>query len=427
MLRTACAVLLVAAAAGLARPAAPTTPDPKTLEVPEEVLQRAKQLVRQLGSDNYVERELAEQELLRLGRLARPALLEAVHDDPDAEVRFRCQTLLPRATSLELKARLELFLADADGLYDHNLPGWNEFRSAVGAEWSLFGYPVGTDRALARAARQVFVELIATPANRQLLLAVGGPEDELARLAAARRQELYAQRFPRVVVVNGVVQQPAARRDPTPADVAALLFAESRARQTLAPRNNPITTLVSTSGFVAAATASTDTARVYRALAAAWLESRQDVLDVYYGMSLAPTLGLTEHGLRLAARLLHTPGALPAYRGQAATVLARFGNASHIPLLEKALTDQAVVYTLRKPIAGKPANEWETYEVQVRDVALAVCVLLSGQKVEDYGFVDHYRSNGANPAGYTYTRYYLPEAERPAALEKWKQWRQNNP
>ena len=74
-----------------------SSPDPKDLAIPPGELVKAQDLIRRLGSEIYREREDAQAELARMGRLARPALLEAAAADPDPEVRFRCSRLLPRA------------------------------------------------------------------------------------------------------------------------------------------------------------------------------------------------------------------------------------------------------------------------------------------------------------------------------------------
>ena len=76
----------------------------------------------------YREREEAHAELAKMGRLARPAPLEAAASDPDPEVRFRCSRLLPKAGADDLKARLDTFLADTEGKYEHDLPGLKQFR-----------------------------------------------------------------------------------------------------------------------------------------------------------------------------------------------------------------------------------------------------------------------------------------------------------
>ena len=91
-----------------------------------------------------------------MGRFARPALSDAIATDSNPEIRFRCQRLLPKANALDLRARMDTFLADTEGQFQHDLPGWNQFRTAVGAERRVFGIPVRTDRALAQAADAAF-------------------------------------------------------------------------------------------------------------------------------------------------------------------------------------------------------------------------------------------------------------------------------
>ncbi|MFO0825735.1 MAG: hypothetical protein U0792_21885 [Gemmataceae bacterium] len=404
------------------------SPDPRTLLIPEAELNRARDLVQQLGSEQYAEREQAEISLSQMGRLARPALLEAVSNDTNAEVRSRCRGLLPKATTLELKARLAVFLADAEGQFEHDLAGWNEFRSLVRNQWSLFGYPVWVDRSLDSEARKLFAEMISTQANRQILFAIGTKQSELGSLAANRRQELYWQKYPRQVFVGGVPRPPVTRRDPTMSDILTLLVLETQVGEHFAPpRNAPITTLMSTSGFTSAVSGDDAHSKVCRAVINAWFDTRHDPMEMYQALNLANNVGLPDHAGNLAIRLFQSKGAPIIYRGMAAATLVRLNNKNHIPLLEKAMTDNGIVYTIRKPLPGKPVGEWESHEIQLRDVALAVSLILTQQKPEDYGFVDQQRGNGNPGTNYNYTRLYLPEKQRDAAFAKWKEWREKNP
>jgi hypothetical protein len=410
---------VLAAPALAAAPSA--SPDPKTLAIPAQELSKARELVQQLGSEQFNEREAAEEELVKMGRAARVALIEGVNTDPSQEVRTRCQTLLPKANALEMKARLEVFLADTEGKYEHDLPGWREFRATVRGEWRLMGYSLA-DTSLDKAARTVYVEILSSPINRQIAMAVGGPPSELTGLVSGRRQELYNQKYGRVVVVGGVVtSSPALRREPTVDDIVTLLFAESYAKTRPAGRNVAISVLLNSSGFIGAAQASDDKGKVYRAIAIAWLDSRQDPFDMQYAMTIASNLGLTEQAVQLAVRLFETKGAQVYTRGNAASTLARLGNKSHIPLLEKAFKDDGILGIARVTTPGVPVNEWPTYEIQVRDVALAVSIILAGEKLEDYGFADMFKANGnAVGTAYSHTRYYLEEGKRQAAFDKWK-------
>src|SRR5262245_66386297 len=88
-------------------------------------------LVQQFGSASFQKREKASKDLLHLGRSAYPALLSG-SSDANTEVRFRCRQLLPQIYELELKARLDAFLADVEGKKEHDLPGLTRFRKSFG-------------------------------------------------------------------------------------------------------------------------------------------------------------------------------------------------------------------------------------------------------------------------------------------------------
>src|SRR4051794_3874459 len=97
------------AAAGWSRAA---SPNPDDLVATPELQVKARALVRQLGSDEFSAREDAQKQLAALGRLARPALVAGVNTSPDPEVRLRCAELLPAATALDNRAKIDTFLAD---------------------------------------------------------------------------------------------------------------------------------------------------------------------------------------------------------------------------------------------------------------------------------------------------------------------------
>src|SRR6476469_430118 len=70
---------------------------------------KAKELVNLLASSKYRNRERAATELIKMGRAAKPALIDGKnHADP--EVQSRCQQLLPQALALDLMFRVDRFL-----------------------------------------------------------------------------------------------------------------------------------------------------------------------------------------------------------------------------------------------------------------------------------------------------------------------------
>src|SRR4051794_19561021 len=82
-------------------------PDPKSLEVPSEVIFEAKELVGKLGSRSFHEREQASRDLHKLGRLALPAIAEALQTSANPEVQMRTELLLPAARTDDFRARID--------------------------------------------------------------------------------------------------------------------------------------------------------------------------------------------------------------------------------------------------------------------------------------------------------------------------------
>lgn len=399
------------------------SPDPKDLAIPTAELARARRLVKQLGSEDFQAREEAQAELAKMGRLARPALVAACTHDPNPEIRTRSARLLPRAEAHELKARIDTFLADTELAFDHDLPGWNEFRVVSGAESQFFGTTLLRNREKEKAARALYVEMLENDANRSLLVAVGGPLNDLGALVANRKTELYSMRFPRGG--PGIPTPP--RREIAPADVLALMFAESQVASRYVPstRTASMSLLVSSSGASTAFHAAGEAGDIYRAIAGYWIDTRDDPMSMYQALSISSSLNLPEPGKRLAVRLLDGGGGLPTYRAQAIVTLVRFDAREHLPTLERLLNDRTATTAARVIVNGVPQQD----VIQMRDLALAAAVLLTDQKLEDYGYVSRY--GGTNTSRYiSYTQYFFPAdtavgsfARRSFAFSKWAAWR----
>jgi hypothetical protein len=414
MLHAALALLLAA------DPSPGVSPNPDDLVPPAEIRVKARALVRRLGSEDYPTREEAQKQLTDLGRLAYPALHAGASGNPDPEVRHRCAQLLPAAAALDFKAKLDAFLADTDGRYEHDLPAWTAFRATACREYTFLGATVWADRSVEKAAREVFTELLAAPANRRLMMALNGSRVELTEMVVDRKQEFSDRRSPR-----GTDEAP---RRPTLEDMAALLFADSRVGSQYLPRRGSVTFLLSGSGFTAAARGKDARAQVYRAVAIAWLDSRNEPREMSQAMSVAWNLDLNDQACGIAARLLTMPGVHAMYRSRAASNLASYGSKKHIPLLEKAFTSEVVVASVRPPNAPADVPDPVVFDVQLRDVALAVAILLADQKLADFGFTDRYAGvAGYDTQSYSHTRYYFADdAARKTAFAKWSAWRKSN-
>lgn len=399
------ALFALLAPAGAAEPTPPVNPNPKSLEVSQQELSKARELVQRLGNEEYREREDAERELAAMGRLARAALLDGANLNPDPEIRARCTGLLPKAISLEMKARINAFLADTESKYDHDLPGWHKLRAVVRGEFKMFGWTHVARPDADKIARELFIEFMKAPGGRKLLVAVGGPPGELGQLVASRKQELYAARFGRG----------APQRIPTVAEVGAVLFAESQVSARLVPRSSVITSIVTASGFTAAVQKSDAQGQALRAVMNAWFDSRTEAVDMYSALTLANNVKNEEAAGRLAIRMISTPGLQGVYKGQALTTIVRLKLTDRIPAIEKAFADATVLSTSIRIVNGKQVRQ----SIEVRDAALLAVLMMKGEDPGDYGFDSFPRS----VTSFTYTSARLADEKRGAAFMKygWEQ------
>jgi hypothetical protein len=424
---------LVVFAAGVAVAASPTrpSPDPATLAVAPEQVAKARDLVRQLGSTAYRDRDRAARELAGMGRAALTALADN-RDHPDPEVRTRVVALLPRAEADDLRARIDAFLADTDATYHHDLPGLARFRAVAGDD---------------PGARDLYAQVLKDRDNYDLLLALRGvPGDRVAPLAACAgavacagpetppatelAMALAARRY--VVQLRlghlggavplapggGVAQQV----PPDVPDVALLLLAESLVEESKAgvnPFQLQLANLLYQDSLRRPAAGEGRHGPAFRRLILHWMDTRDGITGLQNAMSLATYLRLGEPVVaKYAARLLTVKGGQPWVRANAAAMVARNNGRDHLLTVTRLLADATFV------VRGGPNNPQP--DIQVRDVALAMALLLTDQDPAAYGL------DLANPGAamkYIYTTYRFSddgkakaEAKRAAALAKWRDW-----
>lgn len=421
------ATLLAAVCTLEAVQAAEPSPDPRSLEIRPVDLQRARALVRQLGSDDYLEREQAQAELARMGRLARPALQEALANHPDPEIRHRCATLLPAAIDDDLKARLAVFLADTAGRYDHHLPGWDRFRTAACNEWRWCGWLLRSDRQLLPAARQLYAEMLGSASSRDLLFALDDPTAQLTALAAERRQELILARFPRNIVINGQSVATHVSRPITLADWITLVLIELHLPNAGSnPRLPQFTSAMVGSPLSVNLRQQDDRGQVVRNLIAQWCLSRRDPQELYYLLNNLPNLNLSSLAQPLAQRLLLHPAAPTGYKRLALQrLVAETQPGQLLPVLESLFHDQSVLTNtvLVRVVNGQQQRDAIT--IELRDAALAIAIYLCDRNPTDYGFVDRMPQQGRNGnTNLLPDRYYFrDDATRQQAFQRWQRER----
>lgn len=371
-------------------------PDPKSLEIPAEVDSKARALVAQLASRVYEEREQLTRELRELGRRALPAIQSALRTQSNAEIQLRCEMLLPRAAAEEMKARVDCFLADSTGKFDHKLPGAPEFFEIVGKE---------------EAARNLFREIVLSP-NQAMLFSIGQPE-ELAKVIAARRSQFR----PYFGSDDGT-----GRPNPTAIDIAALLFAEA-----FSPNSTNVRNTTQSSQFINQPILRTalegPQKEIYAALFGKWIDTRDDNYSLYVSMNLCKSLKLPL-GMKCARKLVLSKTGPPSYRGYGMAFIAQNGTLDDLPILESLLTEKIVLTTT---IIGN--NAARRVPIQTRDAALALSLLLQKQNPADFDLSTRTVSTN-DLVRFNMSQHYIDEDDpaeadkkRDAAIKKYNDWK----
>jgi HEAT repeat protein len=145
---------------------------------------------------------------------------------------------------------------------------------------------------------------------------------------------------------------------------------------------------------------------------------RSEGTAAYTALNVAYQLNLPE-GIEPAVKLLNNP-TQPYMLPQALMLVAKSGDASHLPAIEKLLDNKTMI------TRSSEANKRVTYELQVRDAALAAAVLLSKQELKAYfdGAKDQ-----SQPGDFQQIFFnprligFADEQARAAANEKWSKYR----
>jgi hypothetical protein len=395
------------AACAAATAALGASPDPKDLAVPPDQLSKARELLRRLGSEDYREREGAQAELAKMGRLAKLPLTQAVTSDTDPEVRLRASRLLPKAAAADLQARIDTFLADTESKFDHDLPGLKAFRKTLAA-------------AEREKVRALYVELLKSPYNLDLLAAIDKSETEGGRAISDRRNTLWNDMQHRPFPPNG---RPVPPRQPTLADTAALLFAESVVGADSIPKSNwnyinGTQFLQQAASMQALNNTGAAHADAYKVIVRHWLATRTDVnemANLAYALNNPALLKMPET-VPLLRRIITTEGVQGYSKGQALNTLMQNDKQKEIPFLKTLMTNDTMV---QQVWFGRANGQNELHSCLLKDVALAYQITIAGGNIKDYGFET--QNNIQIPAGQLgFGQYaFTTEEKRTVAFMRW--------
>jgi hypothetical protein len=335
---------------GVELTAGPTPPDPADNK-------KAKELVVLLGSPKYKERERAATELIKMGRAAKPALVDGKTNSPDPEVQTRCQQLLPQALALDLMFRIDRFLKDTDGKLEHDLPLWKPYRDQIGSDES---------------ARKLFAEMLKV--NGALLESVTEEPDRLAERVQQRTQEIYQEMFgngfrggyrPGAMNVN---------------ELCCLLFVMAHPGYKPAQQDWMFSQLFTQSSFTSLLKDEKKGA-AHRKLFYHYLDVRMDENTLHQCAWMFCNNKMKE-GADIIAKAIKDGKASQVYtKATALCCIGTLGGKEHLKVFEPYLKDDTDVQPV---FVGGAAQRGM---VKLRDVALALTIHLNGKNPKDYGFV----------------------------------------
>ena len=367
----------------------PVSPDPKTLIISAADHARAEALIEQLGSELYRHRAEATMELRAMGRRALPSL-EAARNDDNPEVRHRVNLILPTIRRADFDAKLSTFLADAEGKYEHQLPGWDQFQAITGKS---------------QAGRKLFIELMNSPPNRVLVQAVALAPEELSQRILRRQAEIYRLMYP-----PKIPGQPSPKRyEPDLIDTMGLIFAETIADDDVTFNLSGVSILRGYSLLsrtnMRTAIAAKPYAEPVRKLILAWSDSQTTTVGIYQAMYIVERLDWPETR-KYAIRVLNEKTLSSFQISKTAIILAEYGTYADAKHLQPYLDNETIL--------RRASNN--SKEIQIRDLALAMIILLSKRNISDFGIKNR---NPSNPLNSTTDFYFESADDRAKAFAKW--------
>jgi hypothetical protein len=360
------------------------------LEAGDVGQQEIASLVRQLSAPRFADRQRASQRLLNVGLAAEAALRVAVQG-ADREVRDRARQILEQISAADFESRLEAFAADIEGKQQHHLPAWERFSNLFGND---------------ETARGLFVEM--QRAEPQLLQMLDSGSPMIADAFTQRCEDLST---------GPEAFNPDGRSGPTVGSVGTILFvgvaADFKIDEQLGVQTFGLIQPMLQSGARRG-----PWGPLLRRMTAEWIQKDNGPAVAFQNLWLAFSFELRE-GLQVAERVLKSNPPQPEVAPFAALVVAKFGGREQMPLLEPLLKDTSAVENQDNE-GERGGAEGEHVNAQVRDVALAALVFLSGQQLSDYGFD---KSLPAHQILFQPGKYGFANAiKRSLAHKKWSQW-----
>ena len=336
------------------------------------------QLVQQLGDARFSQRQIATEALTQRGVAAIDAVRAGI-ESKDPEIRFRSRAILRVIRHLERERLINAFIAGLEVETADELPGWTDFQTMVGQTSN---------------SKALFVQML---------------ESEWAFLDAVYQNDptlagsLLANRCQTVKMMQG-------RRPVTIGNIAALVFVSAREDVDIADQSFLMRLLYSNPDLDRAMRAGTYRESL-RAIMGAMVGKETYDSTLVQRLNFSLKYGLKQ-GLTPARTVLRDRLGAPHDRQYSILTLAKLGQKSDSALIDSMLDDSGVV-------ASHHRINNVRITTQVRDIALASLIQLSGASFADYGMpaVGEHPTRMLNHS----TVGFATDEARVKAIAKWKQ------
>lgn len=331
------------------------------------------ELVEQLASDSFAERQQAHQQLLKLKGRALAAL-EAARNHPEAEVRVRVRRLIGPA-----KVAVQSLLIDDCLKHPEQLPTWKMFAGIAGDS--------PNSRKLFQSMQRSEIALFVSVQSGQYVNKLNDRTGEL----------LYAQR---------TAEQ---RKKMWPSIGAILMVTAEPNNRTLAAAT-AIISHASSSDFHKAASSEPYKVPLQKVISH-WVRSRTDI-DKYQRLNLANRYDLPV-AMIPAMDMLVNGAPSPSHLRYAVLAIGRHGSKDHISQLE-------TLFDNKTRLTSSQTNGKEISRLELRDAALAAAIRLSGVDAKPFGFVTRKSTNDPRYPFPLNSAGFASDKVRDAAFEQWK-------
>ena len=391
--------------------------DPKALAVSAEKTAAAKAFIAQWADADAGVRLKATAGLTKMGRDALPALLEARRGKPSDVLRERLDELIPDARKDDLDARAEVFLADKERKFDHDLLGWNELKAAVKDT---------------KESRLLFADILNDEDCRAMLLLAFDPADAAREQFEQRWENKHKEwrarsRAELKAGLKTVGSVPKAD-DPIHWMPAALLADLLYDRDYRSDYRQAIVRCYVDHADEAklAVEGKGKYGEAVRGLASYWIGQQHQRFGLQDARTIGDHMKFDKEALRATQEKLFE---LIVSTGQSNVSIRQLAGTRD----PKYIANFRRLFEIDKPFWTK-RDDNPLPDIQLRDAGLSMCIALSGQDPVEYGFTADRKSKATDNARFDPYNFYFGDADgktaddkRKTAFKKWAEWEKANP